>query len=206
MSIFKAVTYKGNQIDTLKDKIAYLVNPEKTDPRLLQKWLQKWMEKELFPACPSPQLILSCVGHQCLNDFLFFSDVIMRNQRLRGTVWKKAYDHFIIRFDERDKKVPPSKVVEALQEILILFCFRTGGVYVGMMAAHFDTDIPHAHFLIDTIDIRNGHRRNLDRIQFYQLRCSINKILYEHDLSRLRIKPLDKKVSPSGRGRVLMLS
>ena len=98
MSIFKAVTYNSNRIDTLKDKIAYLVNPSKTDPLLLQNWAKK----ELFPACPSPQLILSWVGYQDFYDFLFFGDVIMTNQRLRGTAWKKAYDHFIIRFDERD--------------------------------------------------------------------------------------------------------
>lgn len=202
MSIFKAVTYKGNRIDTLKDKIAYLVNPDKTDPHLFQKW----MEKELFPVCPSPQLIVSWVGSQCFYDFRFFGDVILRNQRLRGTTWKKAYDHFIIRFDERDKKVQPVKVVQALFDILSLFCFQTGGVYVGLMVAHFDTKIPHAHFLIDTIDIRNGHRRNLDKWQFYQLRLSINKILCEYDLSRLRIKPFTRKVSPPGRGKVLMLS
>lgn len=187
MSIFKAVN-GTNRIDTLPDKIAYLIDPKKNNFNLLQSW----MEAALVREC-APQYVFSDIGIQIFRGFGFFNTVVRNNQMLYGQPWKKAYDHFIIRFDKADAKVPPQQIYEALFDILFLFCHNMGGQYVGLMAYHFDTEIPHAHYLIDTIDFRNGHRRNLNRKEFCILRLRIARVLHSHGLTPLKFKLPKKK-------------
>lgn len=184
MSVFKAVSYRGNLIDSIPDKIAYLIDPAKTSPFLLHNWISK----EVRPAYTPPQLIMSWIGPQCFYDFQFFSDVILSHQKQCGDVWKKAYDHFIIRFDKKADKVGPHEIIAALNDLFFLFCHHTGGQYAGLMVVHFDTVPPHAHFLVDTLDLRTGHRRNLNLKQFYALRLIISRILHSHGITPLKMK------------------
>lgn len=177
MSIFKSVTntLAGNVIETLPDKIAYLIDPLKTQPDTI--WALLGNTKDLASVS-------------------MFHNAVMFNQQKYGQKGRKAYDHFIIRFsDEEDfhNSVNLDDIVSAVKDLADLFSYNIKGhpmyeIYFCLASIHYDSQVPHAHFLLDTIDFRNGKRRILGPADFDVLRSIVSNILTSHKISPIRMK------------------
>lgn len=170
MSIFKAVTNTnfGNTLATLPEKISYLVNPEKAKPDTI--WIK--------------------VGIALIRtEISMFYEAVSFNQNKYGKPNLKAYDHYILRFDgNKDTHVRFENIISVITTLSCRFNINRFGHYFVLAVMHYDTRVPHVHFLIDTIDHYTGKRRNLTPKDFYSLRLLINQTLQQYGLTPLKFK------------------
>lgn len=164
MSIFKATSFHGNPLSSLRDKICYIIDPAK-----------------------APYAgIRARMGDKRMRDWILCSDAIFVNKRIHGKTAGKAFDHFILRFnDQKDANLSYKAIVSIELNLLYLFCTWNHHSYFGIAAVHIDSAVPHIHFLIDTIDIRTGQRRRIERDEFINLRTILSKYL-----THLNVTPL----------------
>lgn len=59
------------------------------------------------------------------------------------------------------------------------------GQYLIVMAMHFDTDIPHLHFVMDNIDYATGKRLNLGCMELLELKQQCSLILMSYGISKV---------------------
>lgn len=164
MSILKIMYTQGNQVLSMRDVITDIIDPVKTKYEYISSYL----------------------GPHRFSGFSNFNAFFEMNIQFREPATAKVYDHYMIRLDAtQDKDTATELIYTAMNDLLRCFCLHMGGTYAGLMSLHFDTSLPHAHFLIDSKDIKTGHRRRTKKKNLCKMRREISTILSFYTLSPL---------------------
>lgn len=169
MSIFRYEFMRGhNPLSTLPQKIDYVLDPYKT----------------------ASQYSIAIRGNYYSKDYPAMEAAIFNNKYLHGNLYGKGYDHYIISpYDAADEGLSAETMWAAAKEIGQLLCnqFTEWDQFLGIFALHFNTGLPHVHYLIDNVGLRTGRRRNFSRWEFQQLRYAINQCLQKYEISPIPV-------------------
>lgn len=162
MSIFKSASDYGNELESLQDKVNYILNPEKTSPLYIQGFS----------------------GYYQTGRIISIIERMEWNKEIHGKTSGKSYHHFILRFDDKlDQNIDIHDIWEASLNIANLLCCPGPDIFLGIMAFHMDSSIPHVHYLIDTIEVQTGQRRYMDNTELRELKRKISQVLDVYGIS-----------------------
>lgn len=196
MSILRLITNKQhNSVETLPDIISYILRNTATkedyiySPNIpiyaatVAMWRNKevnyqWKMKGYYHIILSPRsrdlekrVVMEMTQDTSKNGP--FDSLYLENMRQTP---KKYYAEMSIE----------DRLFTAGKEIADWMSTYHSGNYLMVMAMHFDTNIPHLHFIMDNIDYVTGKRLNLGRMELLELKQQCSLILINYGISRVR--------------------
>ena len=158
MSILKLANNDGNHIDTLYEKLEYILRLSAADPRYVMS-----------------------IGTNLEDAFCFMN---LSKERW-GKTYGKAYLHCILSPDSGTMERVGVKAMYAAGCEVAEFLSSYQGTHYIVMAMHFDSEIPHFHYIIDNIDWTNGKRMSIGLKELWEIKDKISRILTANNIPPL---------------------